>query len=47
MKAAKKGVVDKLQGTIDAIIWGKAPSVGTGGNFELIYSGEVNISLLI
>ncbi|KAH7549497.1 hypothetical protein JRO89_XS13G0040800 [Xanthoceras sorbifolium] len=40
IKAAKEGVVDNLQGSIDALAWGKVPSVGTGGHFDLIYSGE-------
>ncbi|GAV79426.1 RNA_pol_Rpb1_2 domain-containing protein/RNA_pol_Rpb1_3 domain-containing protein/RNA_pol_Rpb1_1 domain-containing protein/RNA_pol_Rpb1_4 domain-containing protein/DUF3223 domain-containing protein, partial [Cephalotus follicularis] len=39
-KAAKAGVVDDLRGSIDALGWGKTPSVGTGGHFEIIFSGE-------
>lgn len=42
IKAAKAGAVDNLQGSVDALGWGKVPSVGTGGHFDIIYSGEVN-----
>lgn len=42
IKAAKAGVVDNLQGSIDALAWGKVPPVGTGGHFDIIYSGEVD-----
>lgn len=41
IKAAKAGVADGLQGSLDALAWGKVPSVGTGGQFEIIYSGKV------
>ncbi|KAH9777668.1 DNA-directed RNA polymerase IV subunit 1 [Citrus sinensis] len=40
IKAAKAGAVDNLQGSVDALGWGKVPSVGTGGHFDIIYSGE-------
>ncbi|GFS33264.1 nuclear RNA polymerase D1A [Actinidia rufa] len=40
IKAAKKGVLDNLQGSIDALSWGKMPSIGTGGRFDIIYSGK-------
>lgn len=43
IKAAKAGTVDNLQGSLDALAWGKVPSLGTGGLFEIIYSGKVRI----
>ncbi|XP_047338199.1 DNA-directed RNA polymerase IV subunit 1 isoform X2 [Impatiens glandulifera] len=42
IKAAKKGVDDKLEGSIDALSWGKTPCLGTGGPFDIIYSGMVH-----
>lgn len=47
IKAAKAGVVDKLQGSVDALSWGKVPSIGTSGHFEIIYSGEVCFQQLL
>ncbi|CAH2048096.1 unnamed protein product [Thlaspi arvense] len=38
IKAAKEGVRDELQGSIDALAWGKVPSFGTGDQFEIIIS---------
>ncbi|KAJ4877071.1 DNA-directed RNA polymerase IV subunit 1 [Raphanus sativus] len=38
IKAAKEGVTDELQGSIDALAWGKVPSFGTGDQFEIIIS---------
>lgn len=40
IKAAKKGVVDELQGSLDALAWGKMPCLGTGAQFEFVYSGK-------
>ncbi|GAB2274023.1 hypothetical protein Dimus_008792 [Dionaea muscipula] len=40
IKAAKAGANDQLQGSLDALAWGKVPSVGTGAHFELLYSGK-------
>ncbi|KAJ0049670.1 hypothetical protein Pint_16034 [Pistacia integerrima] len=40
IKAAKAGVTDNLQGSIDALAWGRVPSIGTHGHFDVIYSGE-------
>ncbi|CAN6970992.1 unnamed protein product [Brassica rapa subsp. trilocularis] len=37
-KAAKEGVTDELEGSIDALAWGKVPSFGTGDQFEIIIS---------
>lgn len=47
IKAAKAGAVDNLQGSVDALGWGKVPSVGTGGHFDIIYSGEVNFDFFL
>ncbi|XWS48985.1 hypothetical protein CRYUN_Cryun13aG0124700 [Craigia yunnanensis] len=38
VKAAKTGVTDDLQGTIDALAWGRIPCIGTGGHFDIVYS---------
>ncbi|GAB2209869.1 hypothetical protein Droror1_Dr00027094 [Drosera rotundifolia] len=40
IKAAKICADDQLQGTLDALAWGKVPSLGTGAQFELIYTGK-------
>ncbi|XP_062074186.1 DNA-directed RNA polymerase IV subunit 1 isoform X2 [Humulus lupulus] len=40
IKAAKAEVTDGLKGSLDALAWGKTPPFGTGGQFELIYSGK-------
>ncbi|XP_015901884.3 DNA-directed RNA polymerase IV subunit 1 isoform X2 [Ziziphus jujuba] len=40
IKAAKAGVTDRLQGSLDALAWGKVPAMGTGGRFDIIYSGK-------
>ncbi|XP_057977974.1 DNA-directed RNA polymerase IV subunit 1 isoform X2 [Malania oleifera] len=40
IKAAKLGRVDNLQGSLDALAWGKIPSTGTGGQFDILYSGK-------
>lgn len=42
IKAAKAGLSDGLQGTLDALAWGNVPPVGTGGQFDLIFSGKVS-----
>nr|URM60724.1 TCP family protein [Gymnema sylvestre] len=42
IRAAKKGVVDNLQGTLDALAWGKTPRIGTGADFDIIYSCKGN-----
>lgn len=47
IKAAKAEVKDGLQGSLDALAWGKTPSFGTGGPFELIYSGKVYSCLFL
>lgn len=47
IKSAKAGVVDSLQGSVDALAWGKVPSVGTGGPFDIIYSGEVDFEIIL
>ncbi|KAL2902304.1 DNA-directed RNA polymerase IV subunit 1 [Bienertia sinuspersici] len=40
IKAAKQGAADELQGSLDALAWGKVPCLGTGAQFELVYSGK-------
>lgn len=40
IKAAKRGAADELQGSLDALAWGKMPRLGTGAQFEFIYSGK-------
>jgi hypothetical protein len=47
IKAAKAGVVDDLKGNLDALAWGNVPSTGTGGHFDIIYSGKVDIIFLL
>lgn len=41
MKAAKMGIVDDLQGSLDALSWGNTP-LGNGGQFDILYSGKVD-----
>ncbi|KAG1354610.1 DNA-directed RNA polymerase IV subunit 1 [Cocos nucifera] len=41
VNAAKQGSVDHLCGTLDAVAWGKEAPIGTGGPFEIIYSGKI------
>ncbi|KAJ4746772.1 DNA-directed RNA polymerase subunit [Rhynchospora pubera] len=36
--AAKEGMVDGLHGSLDSISWGKEPSIGSGGHFDLMFS---------
>lgn len=40
VNAAKMGIVDDLQGSLDALSWGNTPSLGTGGQFDILYSGK-------
>ncbi|KAI3501223.1 hypothetical protein L1887_29087 [Cichorium endivia] len=40
VKAAKSGASDKLEGTIDALSWGKVPALGTGSRFDILFSGK-------
>lgn len=40
IKAAKQGAADELQGSLDALAWGKIPCLGTGAQFECLYSGK-------
>ncbi|XP_019447260.1 PREDICTED: DNA-directed RNA polymerase IV subunit 1-like [Lupinus angustifolius] len=37
IKAAKSGVVDHLQGSLDALAWGKSPTMGSTGQFDIIF----------
>lgn len=41
LRAAKMGLEDDLRGTAEALSWGKIPSVGTGFQFDILYSGKV------
>ncbi|KAF3974134.1 hypothetical protein CMV_002506 [Castanea mollissima] len=41
LNAAKAGVVDNLKGNLDALAWGNVPSTGTGGHFDILYSGKM------
>lgn len=41
VNAAKMGTVDNLQGSIDSLAWGNSPSLGTGAQFDILYSGKV------
>ncbi|URE25021.1 DNA-directed RNA polymerase [Musa troglodytarum] len=41
VNAAKQGSMDHLSGTLDAVAWGKEAPIGTGGPFEIVYSGKV------
>ena len=47
LNAAKAGVVDNLKGNLDALAWGNVPSTGTGGHFDILYSGKVDIILFL
>lgn len=38
IKAGKRAVADNLHGSLDALAWGKIPSVGSGGHFDILYS---------
>ncbi|XP_017236030.1 DNA-directed RNA polymerase IV subunit 1 isoform X1 [Daucus carota subsp. sativus] len=40
INAGKMGSMDKLQGSIDALAWGNSPSLGTGAQFDILYSGK-------
>lgn len=42
IKAAKAEVTDGLHGSLDALAWGNVPPFGTGGQFEILYSGQVD-----
>ncbi|XP_057993467.1 DNA-directed RNA polymerase IV subunit 1 isoform X2 [Hevea brasiliensis] len=39
IKAAKAEIVDDLRGSLDALSWGKIPSIGTG-QFDIVFSGK-------
>ncbi|XP_074331171.1 DNA-directed RNA polymerase IV subunit 1 isoform X2 [Apium graveolens] len=40
VNAAKTGTLDNLQGSIDSLAWGNSPSLGTGAQFDILYSGK-------
>lgn len=41
VRAAKTELSDDLQGSLEALAWGKTPSTGTGFSFDIIYSEKV------
>lgn len=41
VRAAKMGLSDDLQGSLESLAWGKTPSIGTGSSFDIMYSGKV------
>lgn len=45
INAAKKGAVDHLLGSVDALAWGKEAPLGTCGPFELLYSRKVYLTV--
>ncbi|KAK1374781.1 DNA-directed RNA polymerase [Heracleum sosnowskyi] len=40
VNAGKMGTVDNLQGSLDSLAWGNSPSLGTGAQFDILYSGK-------
>lgn len=40
VRAAKMGLSDDLQGSLESLAWGKTPSIGTGSSFDIMYSGK-------
>lgn len=40
VRAAKVGLHDDLQGSLESLAWGKTPSIGTGSSFDIIFSGK-------
>ncbi|XP_055821431.1 DNA-directed RNA polymerase IV subunit 1 [Solanum dulcamara] len=40
VRAAKMGLSDDLQGSLESLAWGKTPSIGTGSSFDIIFSGK-------
>ncbi|KAL3833558.1 hypothetical protein ACJIZ3_008294 [Penstemon smallii] len=40
IKAAKMRQKDSLQGSVEALAWGQTPPIGTGCQFDIIYSGK-------
>ncbi|KAE9613175.1 putative DNA-directed RNA polymerase [Lupinus albus] len=40
INAAKCRVKDNLQGSIDALAWGNCPSIGTSGQFDILYADK-------
>ncbi|CAM9002666.1 unnamed protein product [Rhodiola kirilowii] len=41
VKAAKVDATDNLEGSIDALAWGNTPPVGTGAQFDIIFSQPI------
>ncbi|CAN4127502.1 unnamed protein product [Withania somnifera] len=40
VRAAKMGLHDDLQGSLESLAWGKTPSIGTGSSFDIVFSGK-------
>ncbi|XP_019445104.1 PREDICTED: DNA-directed RNA polymerase IV subunit 1-like isoform X1 [Lupinus angustifolius] len=40
INAAKCGIKDNLRGSIDALAWGNCPSIGTSGQFDILYADK-------
>ncbi|GJS16369.1 hypothetical protein Tco_0410841 [Tanacetum coccineum] len=40
LKATKSEALDNLEGTIDALSWGKVLGLGIGGRFEMVFFRE-------
>ncbi|WOG90280.1 hypothetical protein DCAR_0209523 [Daucus carota subsp. sativus] len=38
VNAGKMGMMDNLQGSLDSLAWGNPPSLGTGAQFDILYS---------
>jgi hypothetical protein len=47
LKAAKSGVVDNLQGNLDALGYGNCLPMGTSGQFDIIYSEKVKLFIFL
>lgn len=47
LKAAKSGIVDNLQGSLDAMAWGNCLPIGTSGQFDIIYSEKVKLLVFL
>lgn len=45
VRAAKMGLSDDLQGSLESLAWGKTPSIGTGSSFDIIFSGKVSMGI--
>lgn len=39
--AARQGACETIEGALSSSVWGKAPSLGTGSNFEVFWQAKV------